>query len=47
VTKLGRLVKNGRVKSIEEVFLHSLPVKEIGIIEQFLPGMGIFVKLYM
>lgn len=27
VTKLGRLVKEGKIKSLEEVFLYSLPVK--------------------
>lgn len=28
VTKLGRLVKDGKIKSIEEIYLFSLPVKE-------------------
>lgn len=27
VTKLGRLVKAGKIKTIEEVYLYSLPVK--------------------
>jgi len=27
VTKLGRLVKEGKIKSLEEIFLYSLPVK--------------------
>lgn len=27
VTKLGRLVKEGKIGSIEEIFLYSLPVK--------------------
>merc|ERR1739848_178814 len=36
VTKLGRLVKDGKVGSIEEIFLFSLPVKEAEIIDYFL-----------
>jgi len=36
VTKLGRLVKEGKVGSIEEIFLFSLPVKEAEIIDYFL-----------
>lgn len=27
VTKLGRLVKDGKITSIEEIYLHSLPIK--------------------
>ena len=38
-TKLGRLVKDNRIKSIEEVYLFSMPIKEYQIIDQFLPGM--------
>jgi len=37
MTKLGRLVKEGKISSIEEVFLHSLPVKEYQIVDHFLP----------
>jgi len=37
VTKLGRLVKDAKVKSIEEIYLFSLPVKEFQIIDHFLP----------
>ena len=37
VTKLGRLVKAGKIGSIEEIFLHSLPMKEAQIVDQFLP----------
>jgi len=37
VTKLGRLVKDHMIKSLEEVFLYSLPVKEYQIIDAFLP----------
>jgi hypothetical protein len=36
VTKLGRLVKEGKIGSIEEIFLFSLPVKEAEIIDFFL-----------
>merc|ERR1711862_552670 len=36
VTKLGRLVKDGKIGSIEEIFLFSLPVKEAEIIDYFL-----------
>jgi len=36
VTKLGRLVKEGRVSSIEEIFLHSIPIKEAEIVDFFL-----------
>jgi len=39
VTKLGRLVKDGKITSIEEVYLHSLPIKEYQIIDSFFqPG---------
>jgi len=37
VTKLGRLVKDGKIKSIEEIYLFSLPVKEYQVIDFFLP----------
>jgi small subunit ribosomal protein S2e len=37
VTKLGRLVKEGKIKSMEEIYLFSLPVKEYQIIDNFLP----------
>lgn len=35
VTKLGRLVKAGKIKSMEEIYLFALPVKEYQIIEHF------------
>lgn len=39
VTKLGRLVADGKIKNIEELFLHGLPVKEYQIIDHFFaPG---------
>lgn len=37
VTKLGRLVQAGKISSMEEIYLHSLPVKEYQIIDQLLP----------
>merc|ERR1712160_177142 len=39
VTKLGRLVKEQKINSMEDIYLHSLPVKEYQIIDQFFaPG---------
>merc|ERR1711937_900447 len=35
VTKLGRLVKNGKIKSLEQVYLFSLPIKEYQIMDFF------------
>jgi hypothetical protein len=37
-TKLGRLVKDKKIKSIEHIYLHSLPIKETEIIDYFLGG---------
>lgn len=37
VTKLGRLVKAGKITSMEEIYLHSLPIKEYQIVDFFLP----------
>lgn len=36
VTKLGRLVKDGKIKSLEEIFLFSLPIKEYQIVDHLL-----------
>lgn len=36
MTKLGRLVKEGKIKSLEEIYLFSLPIKEFEIIDHFL-----------
>ncbi|KAJ3696079.1 hypothetical protein LUZ60_001456 [Juncus effusus] len=36
VTKLGRLVKAGQITSMEQIYLHSLPVKEHGIVDLLL-----------
>jgi len=35
-TRLGRLVKDNKIKSINEIYIHSLPVKEPEIIDFFL-----------
>lgn len=37
VTKLGRLVNDGKIKSMEEIYLFSLPIKEYQIVDKFLP----------
>jgi small subunit ribosomal protein S2e len=31
------LVKAGKIKSMEEIYLHSLPIKEYQIVDFFLP----------
>jgi len=36
VTKLGRLVKEGKIRSVEEIFLFSLPIKEYQIVDHLL-----------
>ena len=36
MTKLGRLVKDGKIKSLEEIYLYSLPIKEHEIIDMFI-----------
>jgi len=36
VTKLGRLVKDGKIKTIEEIFLFSLSIKEQQIVDHLL-----------
>merc|ERR1712072_1662188 len=37
-TKLGRLVKNGRITTIEDIYLHSLPIKEYQIVDILFPA---------
>jgi len=39
VTKLGRLVKENQIKSLEEIYLFSLSIKEYQIIDHFLPSL--------
>jgi len=36
VTKLGRLVKEGHIQRLEEIYLYSLPIKEYQIVDFFL-----------
>ncbi|KAL6555276.1 Small ribosomal subunit protein uS5w [Orobanche gracilis] len=36
VTKLGRLVRDGRITSVEQIYLHSLPIKEHQIIDKLI-----------
>ena len=47
VTKLGRLVKDGKIKSIEEIYLFSLPIKEYQIIDHFFPKLADHVMKIM
>lgn len=35
VTKLGRLVNAGKIDSLEEIYLHALPIREYQIIDHF------------
>merc|ERR1712194_818571 len=37
-TKLGRLVQQGKITSIEEIYLHSLTIREHQIIDHFFPS---------
>lgn len=39
VTKLGRLVNDGKIRTIEEIYLFSLPIKEADIVDKLLPGL--------
>jgi len=36
VTKLGRLVKDGKIKTLEQIYLFALPIKEYQIVDFFL-----------
>ncbi|KAL2928083.1 40S ribosomal protein S2-4 [Bienertia sinuspersici] len=36
VSKLGRLVKDKRITSVEQIYLHSLPIKEHQIVDELL-----------
>jgi len=36
VTRIGRLVKDGKIKSLEELYKHSIPIKEAEIIDFFI-----------
>merc|ERR1712196_193508 len=37
-TTLGRLVKNGQITTIEDIYLHSLPIKEYQIVDILFPA---------
>lgn len=39
VTKLGRLVKSGNVTSLEQIYYFSMSIKEVEIIDFFLPNL--------
>jgi small subunit ribosomal protein S2e len=39
VTKLGRLVKAGHIKTIEEIYKFSIPIKESPIVDRLLEGL--------
>lgn len=39
VTSVGRLVKDGKIKSIEEIYLFSLPIKEYQVVDLLVPGL--------
>lgn len=39
VTKLGRLVNEGKIRTLEEIYLFSLPIKEADIIDRLLPDL--------
>merc|ERR1712167_549238 len=36
-TKLGRLVKDGKIRNIDDIYFFSMPIKEYQIIDFFLP----------
>ncbi|KJE90108.1 ribosomal protein S2 [Capsaspora owczarzaki ATCC 30864] len=38
VTRLGRLVRDGKIRSVEHIYLFSLPIKEYQIMDHFFGG---------
>merc|ERR1719281_2349332 len=38
-TKLGRLVKDGKIRNLDEIYFYSMPVKEYQIVDFFLPAL--------
>merc|ERR1719149_15980 len=38
-TKLGRLVKDGKIRNLDDIYYFSMAVKEYQIIDYFLPGL--------
>lgn len=39
VTKLGRLVNEGKIRTVEDIYLFSLPIKEADIVDRLLPDL--------
>jgi small subunit ribosomal protein S5 len=39
-TELGKKVHNGDIRSMHEIMLQSAPIKEVGIVDKLLPGLG-------
>jgi len=37
VTKLGRLVKESKIKKLEDIYMFAMPIKEYQIVDEFLP----------
>ncbi len=46
MTKLGRLVQDKKIKNIEQIYAHALPVKESQIIDHFF-GFGVLAGLLL
>lgn len=44
-TKLGRLVKGGYIRSLEEIYTHSIPIKESQIVDKLIESSEKQVKL--
>merc|ERR1712173_128021 len=38
LTKLGKLVKSGKIRKLEEIYLHSLPIKEPEVVDMLAEG---------
>jgi len=38
VTKLGRLVKESKIKKLEDIYMFAMPIKEYQIVDEFLPA---------
>jgi len=39
VTKLGRLVRDDKIKTLEQIYLFSLPIKEYQLVDKILPNL--------
>jgi len=46
LTKLGRLVRAGHIKSLEEVYTHSIPIKEAPIVEKLISQQKVNKELF-